>query len=325
MQQCAQRWAATLPTHYQLQIDAMARGAAVSADDVRQWLYADIAAPAPSPDAPTPTQPAALINTQGPMCSGLALPIEHHTWVARNCDWYPQTLSRGTCSVIHRVDHRIPCMAVGIMGDLDADTGINAERLWLHMHTLRAVDEPRAGVSCISWLFWMREALETCATLDEVERFIATTDRDRGVLLIAVDGKSNDAAVFECTRSTYRRLGMEPGPHGPRLIITNHRREQSPAREASSQSERTRPAGGTVSRWCRMRDILDHGHPEHGPDDLIEILGDPRVEMRDGGLSAHLRTIYSAVAEPASERVWFAAGRVPAASAGAWRLLTPRW
>lgn len=322
MRACADRWAGTLPQSYQEQIDAMALGAGVAPTDARTWLYADIAAPAAS--EPDSARFSSLVNQQGPMCSGAVVRESHShaLWVARNCDWYPQTLQRGTCSVIHRVPNRIPCVAVGIMGDLDADTGMNAERLWLHMHTLRAMDEPRAGVSCISWLFWMREALETCATLDELERFIAQTDRDRGVLLIAVDGKSNDAAVFECARSTYRRVGIEEGESGPRLIVTNHRRDQCPPADAARTS---RPPGGTISRYCRLRHLLDHAYPEQLPDDLTEILGDDQVEMRDGGLSQHLRTIYSAVADPAHNRVWFASGSLPAASTGQWRTIVPHW
>jgi hypothetical protein len=348
----ALRWAARLPERYQEQMSAMADGARVGFGAVASFLYADIAAPgvaaAAGPAAAerlTLTQadaeicsavhagpatdhvPAAEMPEAGPAegeaggeagCSGLIFNGSFATgpdaWVARNCDWYLATLRRGTAAVIHHAPHRIPSMAVGLMGDIDADTGINAERLWLHMHTLRATDEPRAGVSCISWLFWMREALETCASLDDVERFIDRTDRDRGVMLLAVDGKRNRSAVYECARGAWRRLDPSPAEDAGHLIATNHHRHKHPPED---QPRAGRP-GSTVSRFTRLRRILRRHPPEHLPDDLVDVLADPEVEMRD---APELRTIYSAVAHPAAGAVWFASGDAPAASRGVWRRL----
>lgn len=319
----AEAWARRLPEHHQRQIEAMAEGAGASATTVRQFLYADIAPPAEARGE----DPRSLVSGDGPMCSGVVVDREGSPWVARNCDWYEATLQRGTAAVFHSVPGRIPCVAVGLMGDIDADTGMNAEGLWLHMHTLQAADDLRPGVSCISWLFWMREALETCASLDDVQRFIECTDRDRGVLLFAADGRRGDSAVFECSRSGHRRIDpWQVGPHRA-LLATNHPHHKHPAAdEALERGCRTESVGnGTISRWCRLHALLAGAPADHLPDDLIEILADDRVEMRVGRGSSHLRTIYSAIADPRGRAVWFASGACPAASEGSWRRVKLPW
>jgi len=315
----ASAWSRRLPAHFQRQMHAMAHGAAVPVSALEQFLYADIAVPAGTRVA----NDAPLVSADGPMCSGVVV-HEPEPWVARNCDWYEATLQRGTAAVFHRVPGRIPCVAVGLMGDIDADTGMNAEGLWLHMHTLQAADEPRAGVSCISWLFWMREALETCANLDEVERFIARTDRDRGVLLFASHGGRRESAIFECSRSAYRVVQPSPLAGRPTLVATNHpQSKHPPMKEALERGGR--PGGnGTISRWCRLHAALAQGPGCGQPDQLISLLADEGVEMRPGRGSESLRTIYSAVAAPSEGRLWFASGACPAASTGTWRPLSMR-
>jgi len=288
-------------------------------------------------------RPEAHNDTQsGPMCSTVvtACPVipthaglDARPWIARNCDWLPVTLVRGTCAVFHHNPGpgRISFVALGIMGDLDCDTGMNRAGLWLHMHTMYAGDLPRpasAGVPSISWLFWMRHALETCETIADVEAFIATHDRDRGVILIAVSGRTGEAAMFECTRCSYRRLDPlsrdDPvaGPAGA-LLVTNHCRDKHPM---MPESER-RAAGisrpnSTVRRYNRLLEIMTQHPPEHGPDDLMDMLADDEIEMRT---AETVRTIYSAVAQPGSGQIWFASGAVPAASLGTWRNITLDW
>ena len=316
----AAAWSRRLPAHFQRQMHAMAHGAAVPLDMLEQFLYADIAVPAGTPvvnDAP-------LVSADGPMCSGVVV-HEPDPWVARNCDWYEATLQRGTAAVFHSVPHRIPCVAVGLMGDIDADTGMNAEGLWLHMHTLQAADEPRAGVSCISWLFWMREALETCTSLSDVEAFIARTDRDRGVLLFAVDGRRGDSAIFECSRSAYRVVQPSSVAGRPSLVATNHSHAKHPPMEEALERGRRPASNGTISRWCRLHAALLQDSDATQPDRLISVLADEGVEMRPGRGSEALRTIYSAVAAPTQRRLWFASGACPAASAGVWRPIHARW
>jgi hypothetical protein len=74
-----------------------------------------------------------------------------------------------------------------------------------------------------------------------------------------------------------------------------------------------------------MRSRLRRRAPERGPDDLIDLLADPGVEMRT---PKWLRTIYSAVVRPSDASVWFASGDAsgrPAASTGRWARVTPPW
>ncbi len=314
----AERWLSNLPEHYQVEIDAMASGAKTRTSRVATFLYADIARPTDTrvPDAAHQNPAAAPASRPdrarhaGPMCSAIALELEGRPWVARNCDWLAATLVRGTAAVVHESPGRIPVMALGIKGDIDIDTGVNAERLWLHLHTLYAPGEPRGDRTQISWLFWAREALETCATLDDLDRFIASTERDRGVIVVAADAKTNQRALFECSRSDHRRIDAAGAP----LIATNHPQHKHPDPERAAKS---RP-GATLARYCALRDLAANSPPEHGPDDLIDLLADPGVEMRT---PTYLRTIYSAVADPARGDIWFASGGAdgsPAASTGGW-------
>jgi hypothetical protein len=312
----AARWLERLPAAFQEEIAGMASGAGVAVSAVAEFLYADIARPTA---AATGAAGAAAIETEllrgaappaGPMCSAVSVAGDRGPWIGRNCDWLYATLSRGTAAVIHRTPNRIPVMAVGIRGDIDVDTGINAERLWLHLHTMAALDDPPDDRTCISWLFWAREALETCASLDELERFIESTTRDRGVIVVAADGKTGDTAVFECTRGGHRRVDQT----GPWLAATNH----TLSKRIDEERARSARPGSTVARLCAMRERLERDAPERFPDGLVALLADDAVEMRR---PTHLRTIYAAAVRPAAGELWFAAGGAdgrPAASTGRW-------
>ncbi len=331
------RWLAALPTRFQVQMDAMALGAGLSLQDLAEFLYVDIAStsspwarggPLDDSTLDDPTDNPAAGPAAGPLCTGFVTPLHNRPWLARNCDWYKSLLVRGTSATFYAEPNLIPCVSLGVAGDIDIDTGFNAERLWLHMHTLHATDPIGPGQRPISWLFWMRDCLERCSTIDEVDRFIAQTARDRGVVLFAVDGKSGESAVFECHRTRHDRF--EPlthddptaGPAGS-LIATNHCRCKHPQETLEEQEHRGRQrAGSTIRRYNRVRRLLELAPPEEGPDDLIEILADDQVEMRT---PEHLRTIYSAVCDPTHNRLWFASGALPAASAGAWREIKTTW
>lgn len=301
------RWVETLPVHFAEEIAAMACGAGVPLGPMVDLLYADIAK---SNHADRPS---------GPMCSALTARLDDgHRWVGRNCDWLTPTLMRGVSAVVHESPSRIPIMAVGIRGDLDVDTGLNAEGLWLHLHTLHATDGVPTDRPSISWLFWAREALETCATLDELERFIETTGRDRGVFVIAAEAKNGRGAVFECARSAHTRYDASDSTP---FCITNHTLARPERRVVAGSPN----ASGTVSRRQALQGIIDAEAPTRGPSDLIDALGAPGVEMRT---PKWLRTIYSAVANPREQTVWFAAGTPcgqPAASMGQWSAVRPPW
>ncbi|MEO1718090.1 MAG: C45 family peptidase [Planctomycetota bacterium] len=292
-------WLDDLPTHIQEEIAAMATGADRPLADIADFLYADIA---------TPGDPSIA---DGPMCSAVVSRLHNHSWVARNTDWYPPLLLRGCEAVVHNTPNRIPTLALGIRGDIDVDTGCNAEGLWLHAHTMHAKRLPPSDKPRISWLFWLREALETCAKLDDLERKLTEVERDRGIILVALDSTTNDSAVFECTVDTHERIN----PTGDHLLATNHpanRHPTDPARLARSQPS------STTRRLQALRDICTNHPPEHAPDDLIDTLAHETVEMRTPPV---LRTIYSTVCNPRTGKCWFASGTPegqPAASTGEW-------
>jgi hypothetical protein len=216
----------------------------------------------------------------------------------------------------------VPAIGVGIRGDIDIDTGMNAAGLWLHLHTLHTTDPTPTDKPVISWLFWAREALETCETLDDLERFCKRTGRDRGVLAVAVHGPSRDAAVFECGRSTSTRhaIGGDAFAGGP-AVVTNH----SVTKAIDAQRESKARAGGSIGRYCALRRRVARTPPTRFPQHLQQALADPAVEMRT---PPDLRTIYSAVCDPAARRLWFAPGTSagdPAASTGTWSRLRWAW
>ncbi|MEM7227186.1 MAG: C45 family autoproteolytic acyltransferase/hydrolase [Planctomycetota bacterium] len=309
----AERWLRRLPDHIQREIDGMATGAGVTTSAVTTFLYADIARSTPT-EEPTTTIHEQIV---GPMCSAACVRERRSPWIARNCDWISATLMRGVCGVMHAIPNRIPILAVGIRGDIDVDTGLNAEGLWLHLHTMPAMDDPPRDRTMISWLFWAREALETCANLDDLDRFIETTTRDRGVLVIAAHGPTETAAIFECQRGTHRRFDQTDAA----MAVTNHPIDK-PIDDDRAQRAR---AGSTVSRFCGLRSKLRQSPPSTFPDDLCKLLAAPDIEMRH---AKYLRTIYSAVVQPRTQELWFAAGDEhgrPAASTGQWRRVPVDW
>ncbi len=300
------RWLAGLPEQYQREIDGMGAGSGIGTDGAARFLYADIARSTPG----APSTGARIAPGDGG-CSALVTHLDDGLWIARNCDWLTPTLMRGTSAVVHATPNRIPVLAVGIRGDIDVDTGLNAEGLWLHLHTLHASDDPPADRTIISWLFWAREALETCSTIDEVDTFVASTGRDRGVFAIVGEGQTGRGAVFECSRAGHVRHDIDP--HARALCVTNHALAKSYGRRVAGVNP-----SGTISRQQSLRASVSRHAPETGPRDLIGHLGADGVEMRT---PRWLRTIYSAVVRPADGSLWFASGRpdgTPAASTGAW-------
>lgn len=289
-------WLPGLPAHVQEEIDGMATGAGRSTEEIALFLFADIAG-------------------QSPLCSGLTLESGSDVWAARNCDWWRATLMRGTSVVVHETPGRIPCLGVGINGDIDVDTGANAAGLWMHVHTLWTNDEPTPDKRRLSWLFWLREALETCASIAEVERYIETVERDRGVILFVADGPGRETAIYECGRSTWRRVAAE----GPVQAATNHCRHKHPDPERAARSK----PGSTTARMERLRLLLEGaaGAPTP-PGDLMGLLADREVEM---WRPSDLTTIYSAVCAPGRGELWFSSGATPAASRGTWRRIAWPW
>lgn len=332
-----------LTDRFAQEIEGLGRGSGLGTQRAAVWLFADIARA--SPTSSSGEGDAATDSIVGPLCSSVMLratarpDAAEGVWIGRNCDWLTAILSRGTAAVLHRNGHRShqgrhDVLALGIRGDIDVDTGVNSAGLWLHLHTIWAKDEPpRDGRPVLSWLFWAREALETCATLDELDAFIAGTGRDRGVIAIAAEANTGRGAMFECGRGSHTRHAYRPEQHEPHrrgMHATNHPIGRTFDADRRSKSK----PGGAVARSCRLRELLDEATPEHLPSDLMELLGDDAVEMdrRPDSLltkaagPSPVSTIYSTLwtggvgARHPFGRVWFAAGGTDGRSAasGMW-------
>ena len=116
------------------------------------------------------------------------------------------------------------------------------------------------------------EALEVCRTLDDVESFLKENHRDGGMMLFAVDGKTDEFAIFECLCASHFRRDPSEGW----LVGTNHFvacEDRTLGQDEGSIS--------TLSRLRRLSDLLGdlRGAPEAArlPDDLVRILADDEI------------------------------------------------
>ena len=132
-------------------------------------------------------------------------------------------------------------------------------------------------------------------------------------MIFAIDGKgkTDEAAIYECTCSEYREARLEIGGTGWIAGTNHYRLFDFDAPQGSDSSQR---------RYRRMQEMLaalmSRDRAPDFPDDLIAILADPAVEVR----GADYGTVYAAVACPGAAQMWTTLGGYPAASAGRWQL-----
>ena len=79
-------------------------------------------------------------------------------------------------------------------------TGYNRENLWLHCHDLAVLDAPRSDRPHWPSYVWLTEALDTSARNGEAEALLEHADRDEGMSLFAVDGKTNESVILNVAR-----------------------------------------------------------------------------------------------------------------------------
>jgi hypothetical protein len=148
-----------------------------------------------------------------------------------------------------------------------------------------------------------------------VEALLRRVDRDGGMMIFAIDGKgkTDEAAIYECTCSEYRKVTLDTGF----LAGTNHYR--------LFDFDQPRGSASSLRRYRRMQEMLTalmaRERAPDFPDDLIAILADPAVEVR----GADYGTVYAAVACPGAAEMWATLGGYPAASAGRWQSLRWPW
>jgi hypothetical protein len=294
LHQGALPWLSSLPKRFQDELEGMAEGAQLPLQRLAEWAYIE--------------------ECEAHRCSGAVGLFGGRAWVARNNDAFvPELWGYAT---IREVDGRIPTLSFSMEADVFTPTGINKEQLWLHYNYLPVWDEPDPGKPHLPGYVILTEALEVCRTLGDVEAFLNDTHREGGMMLFAVDGKTNDFAVFECMRGKHFRREPSEGW----IVGTNHYcacEDRTLGEDEGSVS--------TLKRFRRMEELVEAlctaPRPPSLPGDLIRILADDEIERRN----EELVTVYANVACPTSGEIWYTFGGYPAASAGNWQRLEWPW
>lgn len=289
-------WLRSLPQRFQDEFEGMAEGANISLQRLAEWCFVE--------------------QCMNSGCTGLVYLLNSQAWVARNNDfWAPELW--GYVS-IREIEGRIPTISFGLEGDVFTVTGINQERLWLHSNYLPAWDEPTPERPYLAPYVWLTQALETCRSLSDVEGLLEEVDRDGGMTLFAVDGKTNEFAVFECmcTHHFQRALSEDwiVGTNHCCTVASDHELEDYRVKSVESKLRFKRVEELLRELWARGKTIDTSLELRH-------ILADAKVEQR----SERYDTVYSNVACPNQGEIWYTFGGYPAASAGNWHPLAWPW
>jgi hypothetical protein len=288
-------WLRTLPMRFQEEFEGMAEGAGIPLQRLAEWAFIE--------------------ECDLKQCSAAVYLFEDRAWVARNNDCYAPELWGYV--IIREVEGRIPTMIFSGEGDVFSGTGVNQEKLWLHYNFLVPWDEPSPNKVHVPAFVLMTEALELCRTIEDVEALLNTTDRDGGMLLFAVDGKTNQVALFESLCSQYFRRE----PSDAWIVGTNH----YTACDDLKLTDANREPLGSLSRFAKMANLsqalCSSPATPNLPYDLIEILADDEIERR----GSPLITVYANVACPSTGEIWYTFGGYPAASQGNWQRLPWPW
>ena len=217
---------------------------------------------------------------------------------------------------IRQISNRIPTMCFGLAGDVWTTAGINKAQLWLHVDHLSVADSPRLEANSLPTYGFTVEALETCESIADVAALLRRIDREDGMILVVVDGKSDLGAVFECSCSDFAESHFD----SEYLVRTNH----ALVIPDGTTNEDDRPLN-TRRRYRRLDNLLSKRYSQggNGPSkaELIGFLADDEVERRGKDFA----TAYSVVACPALKNIWYTLGGYPAASAGRWQTVKWAW
>ena len=287
-------WLRKLPQRFQDEIQGIVEGANISIQKYAEWMYIE--------------------ECEAKQCSGAVYLSNNQAWVARNNDTFvPELWGYAT---IREVEERIPSISFSMEGDVFTPTGINQQKLWLHYNFLPVWDQPAPNKHHLPAYVFLTEALERCRTIQDVEAFLNETDRENGMLLFAVDGKSNEFALFDCLCSKHFRRD----PSDSWIVGTNHYctcEDLSLGDDEGSIS--------TLNRFRRMEHLIQQLSASLAvpnlPADLITILADDQIERR----GKEMFTVYANVACPSSGEMWYTFGGYPAASHGNWQKLDWPW
>ena len=285
-------WISSLPEHIYDRFRGLSEGSGIPFGRIAYWGYQEMAL------------------SQG--CSSIICRSKGKVWIGHNNDTFVPKLW-GYITILEIKD-RIPTMYFGLAGDIWATAGINKAKLWLHVDHLKATDKPDSRKAVLPTYGFIVEALETCETIDDVRELLNEIDRTEGMILIAADGKTDEAAIFECSCSRWRLSRVKTDW----AVRTNH---AMIGRESRKKGKQPRD---TWSRYNRLAQLLENSYNSGRsptPSDLKAYLADDEVERRGNEFA----TAYSVVVCPAANRTEFTLGGQPAASCGNWSHIAWPW
>lgn len=281
----AQEWFGDVPRRYREEMKGVAAGSGVPTRRIVEYHYCGYAVRS---------------------CSSICRAVNGEAWAGHTNDWYR---FGSYAAVVRAIDGRIPILTFGWKGDVCATVGINKQKLWMHTNGLPATDEMTGAKPWMPGFFLVREALETCSSVDEVEHFLDRVERDDAMALYVVDGKTQEFTLFECQRSAHQRIA----PRNGQLLGTNH--------SIAGQVPEAAAGGSSHSRLRRIRELMPFSMGKRMPEAIIEVLADRQVEED----SPHYGTVFGNVACPGKGMIWFACDAFPAASKGTWRRVNWAW
>ena len=284
-------WISSLPQHICDRFRGLSKGSGIPFERISYWGYLEVAL------------------SQG--CSSIICRSKGKVWIGHNNDTFVPQLW-GYITVL-AIKGRIPTMYFGLAGDIWATAGINKAKLWLHVDHLQATDRPDSRKAVLPTYGFIVEALETCETIDDVRDLLNKIDRTEGMILIAADGKTDEAAVFECSCSRWRLSRVKTDW----AVRTNHAVIGRGNRKTGKRLD-------TWSRYNRLAHLLENSYNSGispTPSDLKTYLADDGVERREEAFA----TAYSVVVCPTASRTEFTLGGQPAASCGNWSHIKWPW
>ena len=243
----------------------------------------------------------------------------------RNMDWDRLSyLIDHPTVIVRRPKEGIPFVSVGFPGNVAPYNGLNAEGLALASNNNGAnpeLDPNQRGRPGHTQMIY--QALYKSRTLEQVESFLRSQEHARATILVASDGKSREAAVFEISPS--HLAVRRPGKEGL-IYATNHFLDPQ---MDQYDNEPDKPQDSTVCRLERLKQLLEPGGPEslYGKLDLeraVGVLRDrkngctgevyPPEEFDTNGSIANNGAIWSMVFLPEERTLYLAAGQPPVPS-----------
>lgn len=282
-------WFKKLPFEYQDELSAIADGSGCKMEKILLWCFCD------------------KFFLSG--CTSFVYTVDNVPWIGRNNDY----VGPGKWNFINiiKADGKIPVMLFGLEAGIFSGTGYNREKIWLHYNWLPAWDTPKFNESSISPYVFIRQALETCSSVGELDGLLSSCMRDTGMALTAIDGKTNEYNVYECTCKNFVKRKIKTGF----IVSANHHIESSYPEGAAYSDDYS------IRRQMRAEELLMENVKGDIVNHFIKILSDPKVEQNETVSG----TVYSVIACPFNNKIWYAAGGFPSASNGGWGEVVWNW